>query len=156
MHGFDHGFDLQTPILNLPFFVDEPQLCVASTLVRYLNVTKGLKNWCDWLLIASKKSHRKASTSTITRWIKGMLESSGLEMFIFKPQSTRHASRPQELGLVLSVQQLVGLTIPEQTFKPVLVDIYQFSKVILSLSCNIFYSFGCFWRSSLGTQNSSC
>nr|CAI5844861.1 unnamed protein product [Callosobruchus analis] len=68
------------PILNLPFFVDEPQLCVASTFVRYLNVTKGLKNWCDWLLIASKISHRKASTSNITRWIKGMLESSGLEM----------------------------------------------------------------------------
>nr|CAI5822617.1 unnamed protein product [Callosobruchus analis] len=37
------------PILNLPFFVDEPRLCVASTFVRYLNVTKGLKNWCDWL-----------------------------------------------------------------------------------------------------------
>nr|CAI5860999.1 unnamed protein product [Callosobruchus analis] len=70
-----HGIQ---PILNLPFFVDEPQLCVASTFLRYLNVTKGLKNWCDWLLIAFKKSHRKASTSTITRWIKGMLESSGL------------------------------------------------------------------------------
>nr|CAI5853611.1 unnamed protein product [Callosobruchus analis] len=83
MHGFDHISNRQTihgiqPILNLPFFVDEPQLCVASTFVRYLNVTKGLKNWCDWLLIAFKRSHRKASTSTITRWIKGMLESSGL------------------------------------------------------------------------------
>nr|CAI5842855.1 unnamed protein product [Callosobruchus analis] len=59
------------------------------TLIKILKRHQGFKNWCDWLLIASKKSHRKASTSTITRWIKGMLESSVLEMFIFKPQSTR-------------------------------------------------------------------
>nr|CAI5818123.1 unnamed protein product [Callosobruchus analis] len=36
-----------------------------------------------------------------------MLESSGLEMFIFKPQSTRHASRPQELGYKADYEKLL-------------------------------------------------
>nr|CAH7730411.1 unnamed protein product [Callosobruchus chinensis] len=80
------------PTINLPFFVDEPEVCVASTLVRYLNVTKGLRDSSDWLFITFKKPHRKASTSTISRWIKDILEWSGLDMSIFKPQSTRHAS----------------------------------------------------------------
>nr|CAH7716349.1 unnamed protein product [Callosobruchus chinensis] len=80
------------PTLNLPFFVDEPQVCVASTLVRYLNVTKGSRDSSDRLFITFKKPRRKASTSTISRWTKDILERSGLDMSIFKPQSTRHAS----------------------------------------------------------------
>nr|CAH7733493.1 unnamed protein product [Callosobruchus chinensis] len=60
------------PILNLSFFVDEPQV----RLIGFLLFSK----------------NRKTSTSTITRWIKDILERSGLDMSIFKPQRTRHAS----------------------------------------------------------------
>nr|CAH7752372.1 unnamed protein product [Callosobruchus chinensis] len=127
------------PTINLPFFVDEPQVCVASTLVRYLNVTKGLRDSSDWLFITFKKPHRKASTSTISRWIKDILERSGLDMSIFKPQSTRHASTSSAARAGVSFETIrlaAGWSHNSRTFanfynRP-LVDNNQFATVILS------------------------
>lgn len=127
------------PLLILPFLTDDPQLCVAKTLNRYISVTQQLRNSCDWLFITFKKPYKKASTSTISRWIKDMLEKSGGDMSIFKPQSTRHASTSSAARAGVSfdtIRLAAGWSRDSRTFanfynRP-FVDNTEFANVILS------------------------
>lgn len=81
------------PVLFLPYFVDNPSICPARTLDDYLNVTIGLRpEGTDSLLLTYKKPYKKASSQTISRWIKQTLEESGVNVTIFSAHSTRHAS----------------------------------------------------------------
>lgn len=127
------------PLLILPFFSNEPQLCVAKTLIKYMKVTQKLRNSCDWLLITFKKPYKRASTSTISRWIKFMLEKSGVDMSIFKPQSTRHASTSSAARAGVSfdtIRLAAGWSKDSRTFtdfynRPV-IDNTEFAKVLLT------------------------
>lgn len=83
----------EQPVLFLPYFVDKPSICPAKTLDDYLNVTEGLRpEGIDSLLITHHKPHKKASSQTISRWIKQTLAESGVDVTIFSAHSTRHAS----------------------------------------------------------------
>lgn len=125
------------PLLILPFFND-PQLCVAETLKRYLSFTQELRNSCDSLFITFKRPYKKASTSTISRWIKNILEKSGVDMSIFKPQSTRHASTSSAARAGVSfdtIRLAAGWSKDSRTFanfynRPV-IDNDEFARVVL-------------------------
>lgn len=80
------------PFLVLPFFNSDPNVCVARALVSYLERTKELRGPCKSLFITHKKPFHKATPQTISRWIKTILNKSGLDTNQFKAQSTRHAS----------------------------------------------------------------
>lgn len=68
------------PYLILPFFKDDPEICVASVLLQYLEKTKDLRGSYQSLFITYKKPHHKASSQTISRWIKNILKESGLKI----------------------------------------------------------------------------
>ncbi|XP_066590166.1 uncharacterized protein [Prorops nasuta] len=80
------------PLLEIPFFKDQPRLCAASVLSRYIEETK-LKRPKDEenLLITYRKPYKAAKTQTIRRWIKEVLKSSGIDVNTFGSHSTRHA-----------------------------------------------------------------
>lgn len=80
------------PCLVLPFFKDQPELCVASILQSYLRQTVQLRGSIKNLFITLKRPFKPASTQTLARWIKCTLEKSGVDVSIFKSHSTRHAS----------------------------------------------------------------
>lgn len=82
------------PFIVFPFFDAKPELCVASTLIQYLEITKPLRTdkVNQELLLTYKKPIHPASTQTISRWIKTVLKKSGIDTDIFKSHSTRHAS----------------------------------------------------------------
>lgn len=83
----------EQPVLFLPYFVDNPNICPAKTLDDYLSVTSDLRPvGSDSLLLTHKKPHKKASSQTISRWIKQTLAESGVDVSIFSAHSTRHAS----------------------------------------------------------------
>ena len=82
----------QKPLLNIPFFKDQPNLCVAQTLQVYIERTKSLRQETMQLFITHKKPYHAASSQTISRWIKNTLEASGIDTEIFSAHSTRHAS----------------------------------------------------------------
>nr|CAI5867637.1 unnamed protein product [Callosobruchus analis] len=46
----------------------------------------------DYLFITFSKPHKQAKGQTIARWIKTTLQAAGVDTYLFKPQSTRHAS----------------------------------------------------------------
>ena len=56
------------PLLTLPRFRDQKELCLVSLLSRYLSRTETLRSQeCDSLFITLKRPHKAASSQTIAR-----------------------------------------------------------------------------------------
>lgn len=81
------------PELILPFFEECPQLCVASTVLEYLEYTKELRgHGCENLLLATVRPHGPVSAQTIGHWIKSLLQKAGIDMQQFTAYTTRHSA----------------------------------------------------------------
>ena len=65
-----------------------------STLNKYLKRTEAWRTNGDkfQLLLSYLKPHVKVHSSTIPRWIKEILEETGVDIDVFKGHSTRSAS----------------------------------------------------------------
>lgn len=87
------GPNKSQPSLYLPFFFNNPHVCAAKTLLCYLKRTDSLRTNDNRLLfITYKKPHHKASSQSLSRWIKIILHKSGLDTNVFTAHRTRHAS----------------------------------------------------------------
>ena len=79
-----------------PRFEEKQLLCPVATVEQYIQVTEPFRSHGDvrhtQLFIAYIKPHRPVTSSTIARWLKTMLEESGIDTTIFKAHSTRGAS----------------------------------------------------------------
>ena len=97
------------PSLCLPFFLENKDLCVAITVMLYLEKTELLRGKCDQLFITIKRPYREVSTQTISRWTKRCLRNSGIDTSIFKAHSSRHAatSAASERGLLRTLLRTV-------------------------------------------------
>lgn len=132
------------PYLILPFLKDDPEICVARVLLQYLEKTKELRGPGEFLFITYKRPHHKASSQTISRWIKIILKESGLDINQFKPYSTRHAatSLAGRAGVSFDTIRLAaGWTSNSKTFaqfynRP-LIDNEQFAKTVLAPNVNV-------------------
>lgn len=130
------------PCLMIPFFQDQPELCVASTLEAYIEKTKSSRKSVKELFITCKKPFRAASTQTLARWIKITLKNSGIDTSLFKAHSTRHASSSaaKRNGInVEIIRQTAGWTEKSLVFtkfynRP-LHDKTLFAKAVLRNSC---------------------
>lgn len=92
------------PCINLPFLLENPPLCVASTLKKYLDSTKLLRNPnSEKLFLTYVKPHHPASKQTLSRWIKESLGLAGVDSTVFKAHSTRHASTSAALRQGVSI-----------------------------------------------------
>ncbi|CAD6233492.1 GSCOCG00007221001-RA-CDS, partial [Cotesia congregata] len=80
------------PLLVIPFFVEKPGLCVASTLKAYIEASKKARGKLPNLFISVKRPFKAVSSQTISRWIKVVLSDSGVDTAIFSGHSTRHAA----------------------------------------------------------------
>lgn len=84
----------QMPRLVIPLFPHKVQICPGKTLTSYIEATKPFRlfSQTEKLILTTKKPIHNASASTISRWIKNVLEESGVDTTIFTAHSTRHAS----------------------------------------------------------------
>lgn len=81
------------PCLDLPYFVHDSRLCAALTLKQYLERTQPLRKMSsNKLFLTYRKPHGPASKQTLSRWIKEILSSAGVDPASFGAHSTRHAS----------------------------------------------------------------
>lgn len=127
------------PTLILPFFTQDSKICVAKTMLFYIEKTRSLRNPdSQYLFITFKKPHHNASSQTISRWIKTILGKSGLDTKIFTAYSTRHAatSTAARRGVNLDIIRLsAGWTKESQVFakfyKRPLAEINNFSEAVL-------------------------
>lgn len=92
------------PLLIILYFKEKPQICMASFLNRYLTITEPLRGDCDTLFITTRKPFNAASSQSISRWIRVVLNLSGLGAE-YTPHSTRHAATSSALakGVDLSI-----------------------------------------------------
>ena len=106
------------PLLIIPFYQDE-KICVASTLLYYIHVTKNLRNNIVKLFITTKKPVKAVSSQTLSHWVKESLTEAGVDTTIFSAHSTRHASTSaaRKNGVDLdSIRKAAGWTKNSQTF----------------------------------------
>ena len=80
------------PNLIIPFFENNTKICPATTLSTYLEKTKPLRKEVNKLFIVIKKPHKVVGSQSLSRWIKTVLNNSGLDTSKFSAYSTRHAS----------------------------------------------------------------
>ncbi|CAG9134391.1 unnamed protein product [Plutella xylostella] len=108
------------PVLYLPYFNDNLDICPATTLVDYISFTKELRSTSsDHLLITVKRPHRNATAQSISRWIKQVLQESGVDAAVFSAHSARHAatSAAHSAGLSLDlIRKTAGWTASSSTF----------------------------------------
>ncbi|KAL0870236.1 hypothetical protein ABMA27_005269 [Loxostege sticticalis] len=82
------------PHLKIPFFKSKVEICPAKTMVSYMEITSCLRVGVNTerLILTTKKPHHNASTSTIGRWIKQILQESGIDTSVYSAHSVRHAA----------------------------------------------------------------
>lgn len=87
------GRNKYQPNISLPFFNNNKQLCVAGAVKLYLEKTSNFRNaLTNNLFMTHKKPFRNASSQTLSRWVKNILDKSGIDSKIFTAYSTRHAA----------------------------------------------------------------
>ena len=93
------------PLLEIPIFREQENVCVYSTLKEYIQKTAQIRKNEEYLILTIKSEHKKATTQSISRWIKSTLEDSGIDTNIFSAHSTRHAatSAAKRAGLNIEV-----------------------------------------------------
>ncbi|XP_037301262.1 uncharacterized protein LOC115454479 isoform X1 [Manduca sexta] len=130
------------PNLILPFFKENCSICPATTLLCYLNYTAKLRQDCKKLIITTKKPFHAASTTSISRWIRQILSSSGIDTAKFTAYSTRHAStsKASEGGINIEViRKAAGWSQRSLTFArfykmPIVGDPNAFANSVCSIS----------------------
>lgn len=134
------GPNRNQPVLQFPFFKENPSLCLASTLTHYLNRTRHLRTYRDsQLLLTFRKPHHPATSQSISRWIKTILERSGVDTSVFKGHSTRHASTSAaaRAGLHIdTIRNTAGWSSSSEMFNkfynlPLISDKTEFANAIL-------------------------
>ena len=126
------------PVLKITFFKERRNICVASTLIRYINVTKGFRK-NNSLFIATRPPYGAVTSQTISRWIKTVLKDSGIDVTKFSAHSTRHASTSAafEKGLDINViKNTAGWSESCQVFarfynRPIVNDVTLFANTVL-------------------------
>ena len=95
------------PCIFLPRFESQMSLCVARTLEEYLKRTLPFRNENkNQLFLGYTGSHEPISTQTMSRWLKAVMTSSGINSDIFSAHSTRHASTSAAARSGVSVDQI--------------------------------------------------
>lgn len=129
------------PILKFPFFREKPELCVAKTLLFYIDATRVKRSNKDkYLILTHKKPYHIASTQTLSRWIKKALENSGIDVTKFKGYSIRHSavSAASRQGICIeTIRNTAGWSTKSNMFvkfynRPV-VDRCSFAKSVLGM-----------------------
>jgi len=87
------GRNKYQPNISIPSFHNNKQLCVADAVKLYLIKTSNSRNaLTNNLFMTHKKPFKNASSQTLSRWVKNVLDKSGIDTKIFTAYSTRHAA----------------------------------------------------------------
>ena len=104
------------PPLKLEFvqFIDQPRLCVLSTLDTYLERTELFRSRKDphdrnQLLLSFVEPHHGVVPCTIAGWLVKLMSESGIDTDQFKAHSTRGASTSKAAAKGLSCKEIMDM-----------------------------------------------
>lgn len=83
-----------TKSITIGEWLEDPSICPVSSIKDYINASQSLRKEANSssLFISSTKPHGAVTGSTVGRWIKSVLQKSGIDTSTFKPHSTRSAA----------------------------------------------------------------
>ncbi|XP_043474308.1 uncharacterized protein LOC122506278 [Leptopilina heterotoma] len=137
------GKNKYQPLIILPFFAECPELCVATVLQFYIEKTKELRPSNEqFLLITYKKPYHRATSQSVSRWLKTTLQESGIDTNTFSGYSTRHASTSAAYRKGINIETIrktAGWTHASETFnkfynKPITQNSDAFARAVLNLN----------------------
>ena len=82
----------KNPSIILQSYPKDERLCIFTLLKAYIQRTAPLRKDVRALFICVNKPHGPASKDTLSRWVKLVLETAGIDTDRFAPHSTRSAS----------------------------------------------------------------
>nr|CAH7767173.1 unnamed protein product [Callosobruchus chinensis] len=94
------------PCLHIPFFSENKGTCPASTLLKYIDATKGLRQNDDYLFLTYAGKHHRATKQTISRWVKCTLKEAGVDTSLFHPHSTRDSAVSAAKRAGVSIEEI--------------------------------------------------
>lgn len=87
------GRNTPQPVLFLPFFRNNLNLCLASTLEMYMQKTRDIRpTGLNYLILTIKKPFHAATPQTISRWVKLVLTRSGINTKLYTGYSIKHSA----------------------------------------------------------------
>ncbi|CAC5388607.1 unnamed protein product [Mytilus coruscus] len=91
---------------ELPAFIEDNSLCIVTVLKEYLVRTSCFRK-TQKLILSCIKPYSHVSKDTLGRWVKIVLQTSGVDITIYKPHSTRSASTSAALRCATSVDTIL-------------------------------------------------
>lgn len=85
----------------------DDRLCIIRHLLLYMENTKNIRGYEMALLISHKQPHKKVSVQTISRWLKQVLTTAGVDTNIFKSHSIRAAATSAAMELDVPMDQIL-------------------------------------------------
>ena len=87
-----------SPLIDItfPVFPQDRRLCIVNYLKTYGRKTKSFHQVCkdnpDPLFLSYYRPHRPIASTTVSRWLKYVLKSVGIDVSIYKEHSARSAA----------------------------------------------------------------
>ena len=109
----------RNPEIVLHAFPADKRLCVMTCLDAYIAKTETVRNTQNTRLFLSyTKPYHPVTKNTLSRWVKYVMEKSGIDINMFRPHSTRSASTSATLrsGVPLDIIMKVAGWSTECTF----------------------------------------
>ena len=75
-------------VVGFVAYPDNPNVCVFTTLKAYLDRTSALRGGAQQLFVSYSKPFKPVSRDTISRWIKTVMQKSGIDDNLFKSHRT--------------------------------------------------------------------
>ena len=106
-------------VITLKPFASDRSVCVVNNLLHYMLRTKEVSNAGDFLVCSYVPPYKRVGTQTLSRWIKTVMNESGVDIGAFKAHSTRGASASKlaQLGTPLHEILKRGCWSQESSFK---------------------------------------
>lgn len=94
--------------LSFKAYAPDRRLCILTYLKRYLDLTESLRKEEKQLLISFSKPHKAVSKDTISRWLKSVLDTAGIDTSVFSAYSVRSASTSAAKAKGASMDQVLS------------------------------------------------
>ena len=85
----------------------DKSLCVYSYLTEYLKRTQPLRGKETQLFLSFTRPHKAISKETLSRWIRTVMSSAGIDVASFKPHSTRSASTSKAKAACIPMDEIL-------------------------------------------------
>ena len=105
-------------VVTIKKYKTDSRICVYSTLQEYIRWTEDIRGSKKRLFISYIKPFKVVSSSTISRWIRCVIQLSGIDTNLFKSHSVRGAAASKAKLSGMSIHDIVKVAVwaTERTF----------------------------------------